>query len=881
MRLSLILVVTTCVVSGGVAYVMGAEVYDEVLHQVSCALHRARTDPSTDPLVMKSAFSETPTPNVKAVVNHTHGIAAANRSAASFLIDLLGRSVARTVWFYQRSGADVRSGRAGSRTYFWVKDLATAPERCSPPADSLLAMVDVDQYVDMPNLLVDQFKPVLIYTFQPSAVSRDTGDYNFTFDECSNVDYHVAGGGKYTGQVWNYDGDSLKVRKTLFGITYALATYHVERRFMDPDHQLILLAPSAYFRGFGAMLADFFLEGPELKRLNLFQGGHLRLRSMTPSGMCVSTGKPSGFLSCTVPAAVDEAIASVARTTKSGLTLPMVKTRMGDEWKGAEILYEFHKTSSVRTMDKVSVTAEHVRTFQYFDSNDLDEFAKPTMVPFMAPIVDGAFAPAATVNNDLRAVTKRIWEQENNTVITPHVVKVVDEFVTLMLGDNEGTLHPVDDDFVKEKQNRPSQRRILEEAEFLEAHPLAKTFIKKEAYQAVTDPRIISTIDGVTKRHYSMYTYALAEVVKTAPWYSFSKSPREVAERVAEICTAATTSATKSDFTRMDGRISEILRYLEKILMVRAFRPEYRDDIVKQMGTQHNIKAVTSNGLKYVSKLARLSGSPETSLFNTVANAFITFMTFRAMRRPDGTFYSAAEAYAALGIYGGDDGLTADIDVRKYAKTAWTCGQKLEAEPVARGSFGVDFLSRVYGPDVWHGDTNSCCSVYRTLSKFHVTTHLPGNITALEKLNDKAAALSLTDANTPIVGDFVRKAAFKPLDEFHNLCGAWNVAEASVQYPNERAEWMEEYVTSQLPYFNQEKFLDFMETASTTDLLEMPYFTDRPEPKIKPGRVVVDGDVVDTRPVPTPDETEQRQLRTRPGDKKKIKLRAEKPQVTA
>lgn len=852
-----------------------------MLFKVSVMLHGMRTEPLTDPLVMKSAFSETPTPNVKAVANHTHGAAAANRSAGSFLIDLIGRLVARPVCFYQRSGADVRHGRAGSRTYFWVKDLATAPDRLAPSADSLLAMVDVDQYVDMPTLLVDQFKPMLIYTFQPSAVSRDCGDYNYTFNERSEVDYHVSGGGQYGGKVWNYDGDSLKATKRFLGITYELATYHIERRFMDPDHQLILLAPSAHFRGFSAFLADLFLEGKLLERLDLYRKGYLRLRAMTPTGMFVSTGKPNGFLSCSVPVAVDEAIASVTRTTKSGLTLPMVKTRMGDDWKGAEILYEFHKTACVENMDKVSVTAAHVRTFQYFDSNDLDEYAKPTMVPFMAPLVDGAFAPAATVNNDLRAVTKRIWEQENNTEITPHIVKVVDEFVSMILGDLEGTLQPVDDDYVRERQSRPSQRRILDDAEFLEEYLLAKTFIKKEAYQQVNDPRMISTINGVTKRHYSLYTYALAEVVKVMPWYAFSKNPREVAERVAAICANAKRAATNSDFSRMDGRISQVLRFLERVLATRAFREEYRDDLVSQMATQYNIKAVTSNGFKYESHLARLSGSPETSLFNTVANAFITFLTFRAMKRVDGTYYGPADAWNALGIYGGDDGLTADIDVARYVKMAWNCGQKLEAEPVARGSMGVSFLSRVYGPDVWFGDANSCCSVYRTLSKFHVTTHLPGNITALAKLNDKAAALALTDYNTPIVGDFVQKAAFKPSDEFVNICGVWNVAAREVQYPNEPADWMQEYVNSQLPNFNQEKFLDFLATATTADLLELPCFTDRPEPKIKPGRVLVDDDIVDTRPTPTQREPEQRQLRGRVGDKKKIKLRPVRPQVRA
>lgn len=128
------------------------------------------------------------------------------------------------------------------------------------------------------------------------------------------------------------------------------------------------------------------------------------------------------------------------------------------------------------------------------------------------------------------------------------------------------------------------------------------------------------------------------------------------------------------------------------------------------------------------------------------------------------------------------------------AKAAKLMGFNIEIETVKRGEFGVDFLARIYGPDVWFGDTNSCCDLQRHLAKLHVTTSLPPSIKPIDKLVQKCMGYSLSDPNTPILGPLskavLRDCVGRIVPE---LIGYNNKFEPDEQYPNTLAEWMLEY----------------------------------------------------------------------------------------
>jgi hypothetical protein len=782
---------------------------------------------------------------MSAVSGHTHAKSAANRSTGTFLIEYISRSIGRDAYFYQCSAADQRNGRLGSRTFHWVKDMNVRSEAMASTEDNIMAMVDVDHYVDMNQFMIDHFQPLLIYTFQPRKVAREDGEFSFTFNAKNEVTYRVSGGGLYSHAVWNYSGDSLKFAKRFCGFAYHLSVYQLERKQMDEDHQLLLLAPLVEFTGLSAFIADMFLEGNTLQRLKVVVGSYTRMFVQGNDGLTVSTGTVGGHSVAVVPASVDDEIASVTRTSKVGLSLPMVKKKMGEDMSGAEILYEFHKLNTSSMVPQVTYHLDdRVRSYQWMEG-DVDFDAKPAMVSFMDPIVDGAFVPSMCKSNDTRAVITRVIEQKNITQVNPHIMKVVDEFWILTLGRELGKLRPFDEDYLFWKQNKPSQKRILHEAEFLQGDNKVKSFQKREAYAKINDPRLISTVNGPDKRDYSLFVYAISEVIKEHDWYAFGKTPEQIADRVAEISESARIGIVKSDLSRMDGNWSEVARYFERRGMMLAFAPEYHSEINELMNRLVGCNAVTTFGVWYETGLSKLSGEAGTSTMNTAFNSFMAFSTFRAMKNGTG-WYDAPSAWSRLGLYGGDDGFTADIVIPAYKRVCMKAGQKLEAAMVKCGEEGVDFLARQYSDQVWYGDTSSCCMFKRTLSKFHTTVHMPSNITNLDKLFDKSYALYLTDKNTPVVGDFVRKVVeLCPGKKFTNLAGAWRESfDSDKQYPNVAGEWMLARFQEELPGFDIDLFQSWLNSATClTDLLTNPNFMEKVEIEMKVGTVIVDSDI--------------------------------------
>jgi hypothetical protein len=285
------------------------------------------------------------------------------------------------------------------------------------------------------------------------------------------------------------------------------------------------------------------------------------------------------------------------------------------------------------------------------------------------------------------------------------------------------------------------------------------------------------------------------------------------------------------------------------MVLTRGFRPEYHQPVLELHRRQQNCTAYGKFGTKYNTGTAQGSGVPDTADFNSLLNAFGAFVALRrTCNVHTGEFYTPEEAYNKLGVYGGDDGFTADIDPHVYERAIADIGQSLTAEVVSRGESGVKFLSRVYSPEVWFGCADSVCDVPRQLSKLHVTVHLPPNVTPVMKLVEKARALFLSDKNTPYVGEFVSRVVEMAgaLPSTDNL-GIWNAEIApEVHYPNEKGDWMIAYINEAMPSQAYFLFLEFLKSAKTVSDLLLPPLLVEPAPAKSEVPVVVDGDVVCT-----------------------------------
>jgi hypothetical protein len=525
-------------------HISGWRSFEEIVRdKLSPFLMRQAELPAIKPELLRSQFTDLDVGPNRPVQNHTHPRAAAERSYGSLFCSVYSSHVQLPAYYVQRSRADERHYRDGCRSYFWAKDLSAQPSPMDMEPESLPVFIDVDHYVNMPRFMCQNFRPMLVYTFQPEQVARAAkpgSDYSYTFNRDNEVVYLVNGGGSYKHMVWNYGTDSLKVTRKVLGIPIQVAVYLVDRRAAGQDHQLVLLVPVARWSGVMALLADW-ISGPALARLKPVQGDYLRMLVASSAGLRMSTGAVGKFICSNIPAADDDAMSLLAETMTHGIDRAMIRSFLSTDVSGVEsaVLLPYHKSKSKRTTPIVYPVEECVRRYQV--TQDPDPDAKPSLVAFMSAIINGSFAPDKCLSNEKACIKGRITDVKSQVTPTPFLVKVMHEFAVQFI-PHPGCLVPVPVEEVFARQPRPTQRHILENAsamnrtdEGMKHRRIIKMFQKAESYAGPKDPRPISTICGEDKLDYSAYMYALAEHVKTMPWYAFSRSPREIAARVVEI----------------------------------------------------------------------------------------------------------------------------------------------------------------------------------------------------------------------------------------------------------------------------------------------------------------------------------------------------------
>jgi hypothetical protein len=773
------------------------------------------------------------------VKTHTHPRSAADRSGASLFIDRLGSTTGYTPYFYQLAKSDIRHNRVGYRDYHWIKDVGVKAAEDRLNNDNLFAMVDVDYYVDIPKMLNDNpMIPHVFYTLQPKSVARSSDDYNYTFNKNNEVVYHVNGGSSYVHPVWDYNFDNLLAVRRIFGIPIQSTAYLIDRRSTDQDHDLVSLTPLARWGLIGTIFSKY-LYSNTLGRYSVVHGDFTRMIENVTNVMHVHTSKVDSFVVSKTPMDVDDALSSICRTSKYDLTLPQVLSYNDGDRVGGTVLLEYHRSKAKLFPMQVFPVEAGIKTYQYYTTG-FDFEAKPSLVAYMKPILDGCYAPALCEANERKCIEKRIESIKTpDLTLPPFVSTIMDEFIEQLLPIKHA-LDPVDLDEVQDKQNRPTQRSILNHAFYEAPQRKVKMFLKREAYQNIKDPRPISQINGCDKLEYSTFSYSFAKVLHDTDWYAFGKKPLEIANRVTEICATAK-SVQQTDFSRMDGRVSNILRELEQRTMLRAFRRVYHDQLLDALASQHHLKGKSTSGVKYDTDWSRLSGSPETAQFNSLASAFVAFLAQRMTKDSTGRFPTPQEAYKALGLYGGDDGFTADTCEKAYTKAAVFVGQLLEIDTVQRGCRGVNFLARFYGPQVWHGDNTSMCDLPRALSKFHATPCLPPNITPKVKFMEKCTAMSYTDRGTPIFMHLIEAMErIAPKYVYADHLSLWNSQYSDGnQYPNQASVWMGDELDIVFPFFDYPKFmLALKDCKSIEDILDLPSFCPPVDPVSKETAIV-------------------------------------------
>lgn len=818
------------------------------------------TKPDLSSSAIRQIFVDCPMAVGRAQQNHTHGLSASTRNAGGSTAELVATSVGLSAYFVQMSLADGRRGRDGDRSFHWAKDIAVPPSDFHFDSKKQAAvLVDVDYYINMPELLAQHPGTYLISTFQPTAVAVSTGEYTFRFLSDDTVEYRVSGGAEYKHQVWNYKGDTTLVKSKRW-VGEEHVAYHIDRKKLDDHHALILLTVIGKYRS----VLGIGVEGKELQRLKVNHGDHNVLDVIDGDGIVRSVSPIGSHTAVTMPKRNWDAVHAVGLVAKVPLTPAMAATNIGSrssdgltsdrlENGHAAIIAGFVQAGMPHHADVVYPVGEAMKPI-YFGRHDYDCPIQTT--PFGSPLVGPCYGFVKSIHSDDRCICGRVeaFHELGPHEIAPTVAKYLVEFVERLIPVPH-ILDPLSDEQVAERQTRPSQRSILLEASLTGENYSAKwsSFNKNETYgKAGTDPRNISTSVAAIKMQYARYTYSFTDtILGTQKWYAFNCTPKECAQRIADILRGKS-HAVLADGNRYDGHVKRPERLVERAMMLRSFKPQYHAELNESMDAQIGIPGTTREGRKYFSGYGRGSGSQETSPFNSAGTAFTGYCA-RRETLVNGVRTPPDVAWAELGIYGGDDSLESDVDPESLRKAAANVGQDYEITVVRNGELGVEFLNRQFGPDIWTGDLDSMANPRRLLEKLWTgPTHLADPI---ERFAERLSGYYRMDGNSPIIGD-ICKVGQELLGEREGgiLCPWDGDINIESNWPNAYGDWMLDCFAKFLPDFDHGRFWRWLTAVQRSKnkflLLKAPLCTPAPDtnPEVKTARVVGDELLVPCEP---------------------------------
>lgn len=817
---------------------------------ISFLIKYATSPPRVSSSTRRSLIS-TCSPKVRKVdPNHPHGKSASERAAGRDLIILMCAKLGMSPFLVQMSRTMQRRGFKGSRTWIWGKDLDVELRSDVPGPSDVTCLVDVDYYLPMGEFLSD-CRPCLLYTFTPCVAACSTGETLLTFHDDQTVEYNVAGGGRYRHLLWDYGGDSITANHygnnfltpllRYFNLPIKTTIHAVERCFVSDDHTVISFTPTRTGRWLGAWALNT-LSSTTLTRIEPVKDGWTRILSQSKDGLNVSIARAGKFLSATMPYNIEQEILLKQELSKHAITPYSAASSLGASGPSSRLMTAYARESvSPRDSWVYMMTARTTAATYVTKGADYDQDTPSSMTEFMHPLVDGGgIHYVRNRANDEVTIVKRVIEPRSEVKMNQHVLRHVSDFLDQFFGGRFNFLHPVDFDTIAAAQSRPTQRQILEDAGGgeLTDHVKSVAFQKNEANTKTKAPRNITTTGSVQKRVFAGFAMAMTTFLKSHKWYAYRYKPYEISDMIVRLLEQAE-YANLSDVSKMDGSVSELFREFDKMLMSRGFSFEHHESLFECMANCVYQDAITKCDVKYNTGTGQQSGQVDTSLLQTMRNAFTVYLAL-CYQHPS---YSSSECFKALGLYGGDDGITPDLKFIHHERAALSVGLKITHSEIPRFQKGVNFLSRFYGPDVWVGDPNSHCDIVRQTVKFHLTPRLSPGQTNEEKLLEKALSYTLTDEHTPIIGPLCRRAlCFDDGSPFAPTTW-WSQFPKEVQFPNYSADWM---TVPEDFGFDEDAFSDWLNSCrSLHDLTIGPYFAVlEPEPAYPDIPVVIDGDVL-------------------------------------
>nr|WPR17518.1 MAG: RNA-dependent RNA polymerase [Beetle nodavirus] len=686
-------------------------------------------------------------------VNHSHAEAANTRTQARTAMSKFCSKVNKRPYWISASRAEFKMNNEGSRNYYTMKDTMLNQKQTVITSDHILCSVDVDYYLDL-NYYCSYGLPLLLFTFCPVHVTGNIENGVFNVDG-DRVRVNYSGGAQYEHGLWNYNADLAVTTGWWYHTMFDVSFYCIPN---DVHRKIVLLTPKV---SVPRLLRVPYPEHTQMKRWSAYKVGKYNLlKNYKQGGTFISLGDGSGT-SVEIPLNVFDECRRRVRLTKEPLASTVEAIlrngQVEDVKRSSMVVYDFLRNeedldSNFSIMfDQTTSVGEMIPHYIVDNGIENDDGSKPKIyAKLVGPLIttQTPAAPAECKANDTACIQGRLYDTHNTKKFSKLYKQYADEFVEQVVPDDiKNTVIPYSLEQVRDIQTKPLQRarnnRCL--PNYMYKNLEIKAFQKKEVYGSVKAPRNIASCNVEHTLAMCRYVYAVKEhVMKNLKFYGPCQTPEQIANTVSRLAEEWLAVAS-TDFEVFDGSHSVDLRtYVEMAVYVRAIVLEHVQELKELMYQSLKIKCRTKNGVVYFVEGQRPSGEPTTTDGNTINNAFNSYCRYR------NNGYSPKEAFDALGIYYGDDGLDNHIVPKEsYFKTCADLGLSIKLDISEKGE-PIEYLGRVwYAPTL---NNQSMQNPMRTIVKLPVTCHT-GSSDEQQLLN-RVNGYLVSDKMTPVIGNY-------------------------------------------------------------------------------------------------------------------------------
>jgi len=683
---------------------------------------------------------------------HPHGKAAQARWNALQSIDKFIRALGRTAYSISTSTRELSLGWKGSKMYSFAADLQHVPRSDALGVNDIITLIDVDYYISLKQFGRMAGRTILMYTVIPTSIAGRSDESYWFINGNGVFEEHVNGGACYKHAVWDYSSDIVVV-PSFFSFT----TYHSHVVPGDNHRALVALVPicTVWLPLWFVNQLSLLFNNTEFKHTTLARttnivsnGDFITSSYQRMNEVWISLRKRT--LECEhavdVPLRVWNAIRYFAVNSKvvgvSGIQRILKDNDVViDDSAGLTILAEA-SNFPILTRNPVNFST---------DITKLDnEVGGATLAA--VPLVEPASMANADAKNIKDGVQTRIIDVRNTVKPEKRVYGYFRELNKLLVPDDVKTLLPNCYDLTMNSmaKNEVQWRRLIHDAGFLldgEQDTKVRAFVKPEAIngagQKGKPSRMIFPVAQKLLVNLGRFVQPAKDHLKhTFAFWLVGHTPDVIAGHICKFSKHG--NLVETDFAKMDGSVSEFLRDQYEFFLKRLFPQELRRELGGVLRQHRNLKITTPTGDKIDSKTMNPSGSSDTTILNTYINIGTDYIAQREAG------FAASEAFARIGPKFGDDGVS--ISGPDYIAAAALIGMTLTTVEIADGE-PVTFLSRVYVDP--KGTPTSITDPVRALGRIPVTTNSKPEV----GLANKVAGYLITDAKTPLVGDYLRALA--------------------------------------------------------------------------------------------------------------------------